>query len=136
MLDVYFIDTSKGFVAGGFGDILMTTDGGINWNHVNSPVTDFLYKITFKNALDGFIVGSNGTILHTTDGGIIWDYSVLGQYTHFDISFFGQNKGIMVGAENFLTATGGLTWSQISIYQSGFRTCNYFTETNCIVMGS
>ena len=136
MLDIFFIDSTKGFVAGGSGDILMTTDGGVNWNYVNSPTTNFLYKITFKDPLNGFIVGSNGTILKTTDGGIFWEYSVVGQYTHSDISFFGQNKGIMVGAENFLTGTGGLTWAQISIYQNGFMTCTYFTETNCIVMST
>jgi len=81
-------------------------------------------------------VGANGTILKTTDGGITWEYTVLGQYTHFDISFFDQNKGILVGANTYLTGTGGLTWAKISINQSGFMTCAYFTETNCIVMGS
>ena len=106
MLDLFFIDSSKGFVAGGFGDILMTTNGGINWNYVNSPVTEFLYKIVFKNPLEGFIVGSAGTILQTSDGGINWDYRAVGQYTHFDISFFGQDKGIIVGANTYITENG------------------------------
>ncbi|MCW9066350.1 MAG: YCF48-related protein, partial [Ignavibacteriaceae bacterium] len=136
MYDIYFIDSSKGFVVSGFGDILMTTDSGVSWSYVNSPVVEGLFKITFKNPQDGFIVGSAGTVLQTSDGGINWDYRVVGQYTHSDISFFGQDKGIIVGARTFITNNGGNTWVQnYSIGENSFSTCNYLDENNCIVLG-
>ena len=99
-------------------------------------MTEFLQKIIFNNPLEGFIIGANGTLLQTTDGGITWEYRVLGQYAHVDISFFGQNKGIMVGAETFITNNGGITWVQnYSVGQNGFSTCKYLDENNCIVLG-
>jgi|WetSurMetagenome_2_1015567.scaffolds.fasta_scaffold18966_3 photosystem II stability/assembly factor-like uncharacterized protein len=135
--DIYFIDSTKGFVISNLGDILMTVDGGVNWNYVNSPVTEFLEKIIFKNPLEGFIIGANGTLLQTTDGGTLWEYRVVGQYAHVDISFFGENIGIMVGANTYITNNGGITWVQnYSIGQNGFSTCKYLDENNCIVFGS
>ncbi len=136
--DFSFIDSSKGFVVGGFGSILMTTDGGVNSNYVNSPVTDFLYKVIFKNNLEGFIGGQYGTLLKTFDGGTNWQYNSLGEHTIFDISFLNSNKAVLVenGPDVFFTTDGGTTWINKTFDSWALIACNYLSNTNCMVMGS
>ncbi|GBD89246.1 Ycf48-like protein precursor [bacterium BMS3Abin03] len=138
MNDLFFVDSSKGFVAGGFGDIYMTTDGGISWSQINSPTSEFLYKIKFKNPLDGFIVGSSGTLLQTTDGGYNWQSRYLGQNWLWDISFLNESKGIIVGNDFniFITSDGGTTWMNKTFSSIwALRASNYLNETDIIVFG-
>jgi photosystem II stability/assembly factor-like uncharacterized protein len=141
MLDLYFIDTLKGFVTGVYGEILKTTNGGVNWNFVNSPVQEKLNKITFKDSLNGFIIGENGTILSTTDGGIIWDYHTIGQHSFQDITFIDDMNGILVGGSPkvFLTSDGGTTWvdrTSSTISTWALNSCNFLSETDCIIFGT
>ena len=141
MYDIYFIDSSKGFVVSGFGDILMSIDGGINWNYVNSPVIEYLQKIIFKNPLDGFIIGGNGTLLQTSDGGYNWEYRTVGQYSLVDISFLDEMNGILVGGSPsvYLTSDGGTTWiwrTYPPISTWALSTCKFLNETDCIVLGT
>ena len=136
--DLYFIDSSKGFVVGGFGSILMTSDGGINWSYINSPVTDFLYKVTFKNNTEGFIGGSNGTLLKTFDGGVNWQYNTVGPYTIWDISFINNSKGILVENDSriYTSSDGGNTWSEKTFSSIwSLRSCKYLTNSNCLILG-
>ncbi len=80
---VSFFDPLHGLCAGGdwlheFSGIIMTSDGGINWNKNSSTITDrYINKIKFLNSDTGYAVGSNsntfgGFILKTTDAGNTW----------------------------------------------------------------
>jgi len=136
--DLFFIDTSKGFVVGGFGEILMTTDSGISWTHINSPSAEFLYKIKFKNSLEGFICGHSGTLLKTIDGGINWQLSFIGSDLLWDIDFLDNNRGMIVGNDSkiYTTSNGGSTWVDKTFSSVwALRACNYLNETDCIVFG-
>ena len=52
--------------------ILITTDGGNNWE-INSSYTDRLGGMHFVDEYTGWIVGENELILKTTDGGMNWE---------------------------------------------------------------
>lgn len=61
--DIFFIDTSTGWVVGELGQIFKTTDGGNSWKHEESNVNADLNAIYMTSPFKGWIAGTNGTIL-------------------------------------------------------------------------
>jgi photosystem II stability/assembly factor-like uncharacterized protein len=77
LLDVWFRDENEGYVAGSYGMLIHTTDGGRSWNLVSdrmdNPEAFHLNQIV--SAPDGtlFIAGEAGFIYRSSDGGLSWD---------------------------------------------------------------
>ena len=57
-----FVDANTGWVAGTFGTVLHTTDGGANWAKQEIGSTTHLMGIDFIDARTGWVVGEGGTI--------------------------------------------------------------------------
>jgi photosystem II stability/assembly factor-like uncharacterized protein len=73
---VYFINDSVGYMAGWYGGMIAkTTNGGLNWqllDTINFPDT---WDVYFSNQNTGYLTtngGGNSTIRNTTDGGATW----------------------------------------------------------------
>jgi photosystem II stability/assembly factor-like uncharacterized protein len=118
---VFFIDRDHGFVAGKFGRIFATDDGGESWTVVDRPTgtgQPDLLAITFVGPNRGWVVGENGAILHTRDGGRSWDWQTSGVRARLcAVSFVDPNLGWVVGHDRsasssvILTTTdGGERW--------------------------
>lgn len=75
--DVVFTDESTGWIVGEHGFIWHTTDGGLNWERVESNTTSNLYSIFFfDSGKIGYIFGSESTLLkYDKTVGIEEDYS-------------------------------------------------------------
>ncbi len=69
---VAFADADHVWMAGEFGTILASTDGGRTWGQQPTSVESTLFAITFADQQHGWAVGLDATLLHTTDGGISW----------------------------------------------------------------
>jgi hypothetical protein len=67
---VSFIDAENGYAAGDAGVMLRTTNGGANWEMLQSPTAQNLRGITFSGAGLLTAVGSGGAIIHTTVGNV------------------------------------------------------------------
>lgn len=67
-----FINPVKGWIAGGWGCIIRTLDGGDTWELPNSGVLSDLYGVYSLDENYGWAVGNGGTILHTKNGGGNW----------------------------------------------------------------
>ena len=74
---VAFLDINQGFVAGGGGTILRTTDGGTNWVAMSTGTDEDLLDISMANPSNIVAVGANGTVVHSADGGSNWTASQL-----------------------------------------------------------
>jgi photosystem II stability/assembly factor-like uncharacterized protein len=76
LLDVWFRDEREGFVAGAYGMLLHTTDGGAKWTLVSdrmrNPQAFHLNQIAA--APDGalYIAAEAGLVFRSTDGGASW----------------------------------------------------------------
>ncbi len=70
---IQFVDRQHGIVSGEFGTVLLTTDGGLNWNRADDLPDNFYPQSAYFNSADtGWIVGLNGTIWKTDNGGQAW----------------------------------------------------------------
>ena len=125
--DVTFVDAQKGWVAGGWGRILHTDDGGTTWSVQSDrfSIPARLNDVTFVDDQRGWAVGT-GAAFHTTDGGVTWSSieasmaadlppnpkggSSLGAL--YTVVFVGAERGWVVtfGAIHH-TADGGATWA-------------------------
>lgn len=141
LVKVSFLDSLRGWAAGGEGAIVKTTDGGISWTTQNSGVTTDIKNIDMVNERIGLAISLvpfvdtstfYGTrILKTTDGGMNWvkeDFPVVGVYFHAVLlldtlhGWLGGERGAL-----FETTNMGVQWKKTEV-ESSF--CAYFPILN------
>ncbi len=115
--DIYFIDAENGIAVGGEHEyvrsILITTNGGNNWN-----LSSFSFEDSDLNAVyitsegNGWAVGNNGSIFKSDDYGIGWAKQlsgagpITGEYI-YSIFMISENIGYAVGDRNTYQTSGG-----------------------------
>ena len=125
---ISFPDAQHGYIAGEFGTILATRDGGATWEKREVGTDKTLFGARFTTADEGWAVGIDGLILHTRDGGRSWTVQHGSARTEsieelgfletlrnpglYDVAVAGR-YGIVVGdTGNVLTSSdGGETWT-------------------------
>ena len=74
---IFFINQSTGWIAGFYGTILTTTNGGNNWSAQSSGYGQGLVTLFFINNLTGWAGGGHqhlsAAIFKTTNGGVNWN---------------------------------------------------------------
>ena len=77
LLDVWFRNEREGMVAGSYGMLLLTQDGGKTWRLESDRMdnAEAFHLNRIKAAPDGtvFIAGESGFVYRTRDGGETWD---------------------------------------------------------------
>jgi photosystem II stability/assembly factor-like uncharacterized protein len=119
--DVKALSAEKAIVVGYAGKILLTNDGGKQWQTKASGTDVALYNVKFSDAQNGWICGQDGLILHTTDGGETWQKQESGiKLPIFALSFVDQNNGWAVAqqATYLRTTNGGASWEERRIEAS------------------
>ncbi|GMU85231.1 MAG: hypothetical protein AMXMBFR48_04730 [Ignavibacteriales bacterium] len=111
-----------GSIASGntFGDLLKTTNGGLNWNKLAFSTPTRIYSVCFVNELTGYIGSEGPTGLYkTTDGGLNWTPLNTGTGVStsiiYDIDFLDANTGYAAYASGQIakTTNGGDTWTAL-----------------------
>lgn len=129
LYDVSFPDRQHGFVAGEFGTLLATADGGEHWRLIPLPTEKTLFGVHFRSPEEGWVVGIDGIILRTQDGGRTWttqngltetgaieDVSFVEAMANpglYAVSVEGR-RGVVVGDSGafFVSDDGGGTWTR------------------------
>lgn len=71
---VQFLDADNGLLAGEFGVVARTSDGGESWEMVEPVPDEFYPQDAWYETVDrGWVVGLNGTVFYTEDGGNSWE---------------------------------------------------------------
>lgn len=113
--DVAFPTASVGFATGSRGEILKTSNGGLDWQTLQSGSTSYLNRIQMLDANTGFVVGDYSTFLKTSDGGTTWvKLKITGNsYEYFsDLSLINSTTGWVVGNNKiYYTSSGGINWT-------------------------
>jgi photosystem II stability/assembly factor-like uncharacterized protein len=106
-------DDDNVWIAGDYGVVYHSRDGGTTWTEQQSGVKTLLCDIKFLDAATGWIAGSQGVMLHTTDGGVTWVRQEPGTRRHLlSISFVDREYGWAVGEFSTIlrTTDGGKSW--------------------------
>ena len=116
--DVKPISADKAIIAGYGGKILLTNDGGRNWEIAQSNTDGAIYNIAMIDATNGWAVGQGGLMLKTTDGGKTWQKVDAGtQASLFAIFAASPQRLVAVGEKATVISTedGGATWNTVKI---------------------
>lgn len=121
---VFFVDDQHGWVAGDYGLLAATVDGGATWKEQNSGFKPHITKIQFVSPQVGWLLphrGHQGGLLATTDGGQTWtsQYAAIPGYSPLaDMQFLNAQTGFLLAEGNhdhlvLVTANGGKSWKTI-----------------------
>lgn len=119
LTDIHCWNDSSCIVTG-YGVILSTTNGGIDWVPDNAR-GDFFKAIDFGDAQTAYVVGDYGSIWKTTSTGVDWlnirsGSTFLNSKNRFiDVFFRNAKEGAIVGKNGlcWLTYNGGDSWVPI-----------------------
>ncbi len=118
---IAFADPDHVWIAGEFGVILASSDGGLTWQSQDSPVQTTLFGIFFADPQHGWAVGLENTLLRTADGGTTWQKQEFEApwgftLTLYDIAVRGT-YGWAVGNSGLLlnSTDGGASWHLVKV---------------------
>lgn len=115
--DVFFVNSSVGYVVGGKGTIMKTQDGGETWDVIPPAMYRNFSFVWFCNEDTGYVSSDSGTLFKTTNGGLDWNQLQTGTLEEInDIFFIDEQTGFIATDDGKLlkTSNGGDTW-QIKI---------------------
>ena len=104
MYGVSMSDSSNGVAVGASGQIVFTTNGGVDWTDAtttNVGTTDMI-GISMSDTSNGVAVGKAGQIVFTTNGGVDWtDFATtnVGTTNMYDVSMIDTSNGVAVGTQ-------------------------------------
>ena len=137
--DICFFSENRVVMAGGFGNIFLSIDGGINWEIIDSPVNYSLNSIVSLDSLTGIIAGDFGAILKTYDGGYTWTIINGGAYLNFKkIFFINDETGFVAGHAGWFMKSdnGGESWNGQFINDNyDFNSVYFYDELTGWVVG-
>jgi len=136
MYDVFMLDTSTGWICGGWGAVFHTTNEGSLWSLQDTDndaydESNVLFGIHFVDSSEGWACGYDGLMVHTEDSGTNWT----AQTTDVDVDLYdvlmiksgSDIYGWASGDEGTIIRTddGGSTWDTITL-PAGSSTYNLF----------
>lgn len=118
LMDICFVDTLYGWAVGYNGTVMRTTNGGNNWERVETNFNKLISKASFVDREKGWLMSYyDDTIYNTVDGGMNWDSiaclsSIPPGGGFYDFVFINDTLGFACGSDAKIVRTtdGGYTW--------------------------
>jgi len=91
-------DRDHVWIAGEFGIVIHSDDGGRTWRQQHPPIESTLFGVRFLDTRRGWAVGVDSVIVHTDDGGTTWTVltAPVTQRSFYDVMVVGR-QGWIVG---------------------------------------
>ncbi len=141
-----FASPDHAWIAGEFGLIFSSNDGGITWQQQTSTVETTIFGIGFADPQHGWAVGIDAVLLSTEDGGTTWTRQHVETPKGFTLPLYdvavNGNYGWAIGNSGFLLQTkdGGKTWrlSDVPVKMAGswFRGVSMLPDGRGFMVGA
>jgi photosystem II stability/assembly factor-like uncharacterized protein len=121
--DIHFVDSENGFMSCTYGTVLKTTNGGLNWQVIDTGIPVSFMSI-FGIDKDT-VYTSNISLYKSTNSCTSWiDYGGLGSWgaAVFDINFTSPKTGFIIkSGKLYRTNDYGLNWNKVydNVYSNG-----------------
>ncbi len=136
--------TDRGWIAGTFGSLFRSVDGGVTWQMVHPEVDVAWNDVTV--APDGtiWIVGEFGRVRRSRDGGESWeDVDVGTDISLMSIAFADATNAVTVGLSGTIarSADGGQSWQAVPtghethLFDVGWTGSNFAVVGNAGITG-
>ncbi len=137
---ISFAGPNTGIVAGYYGNILKTQDGGNSWTVVSDQSTGKINALVCLTT-ETFIATYNyGEILKSNDSGQTWQTIRVADDELFDIAFLDGRTGTMVGPSEsiFRTINAANSWKEIPLGFSAYylNNCQYLNSNVLYISGN
>jgi len=113
VMKLSFSNANTGWAATLNGNVLKTTNGGMNWNVIFTLTSGVFTSCCFVNQNTGWVIGISGTILKTTDGGNYWTSQISNTTQDLEgMHFINSTTGFIVGYNGIIlkTTNAGINW--------------------------
>jgi photosystem II stability/assembly factor-like uncharacterized protein len=121
------------------GEILRSSDFGVNWTEVSNLPRATLNDIEFSTASVGLAVGGPGRIMRTTNLGVDWSSIESGTTeTFFDVAFASAQTVLAVGSSGTIARStdAGQSWASIDAGLWVSLHCVAFASSTVGLVGS
>lgn len=120
LLTVRFLNRREGWVAGSFGQLFATADGGLNWRYVgdrlDNPEGLHLNGLLIGQDRQLHIAAEAGVVFSSTDGGNVWHRGETGYLGHlYGVLETGPSQLLAYGFNGHLyrSANNGTAWHAV-----------------------
>lgn len=117
LLSVSFLNANTGICVGGFGKILLTNNGGLNWDSAISPTQNALLSVYIIDSNTIVACGVDRTIIKTTNFGSNWYRitNIAGGYNLYCVQFIDKYTGFIASESTVIlkTTNSGESWFQL-----------------------
>lgn len=113
---LHFRDSENGWIVGQKGTVLVTANGGRNWQgRPNRVIWQNLNAVAFPDPLRGWVAGKLGAISATVDGGLNWEQQTQPMEEEVtDLEMLDLQHGLACGAGGHIWRTeDGKTWEVV-----------------------
>jgi photosystem II stability/assembly factor-like uncharacterized protein len=135
---VGFADDRRGWIAGEFGLVLHTEDGGQTWKRQPSASGKLLFALHVMDQNHVLAVGSEGTFMETADGGKSWKTAETGTQQHILGLFPVGDSLYLVGRDGLVMVRQGKDGSfkrlSAGLY-TWLMTVGFFDDKSGLVAG-
>jgi photosystem II stability/assembly factor-like uncharacterized protein len=126
MNGVSMSDANNGVAVGHSGQIVYTTNGGVDWTNATTTNvgTGAIRGVSMSDANNGVAVGYMGTIVYTTNGGVDWTAATTTNVSAASmrgVSMIDASNGVAVGQSGQIvyTTNGGVDWTDATTTNVG-----------------
>lgn len=140
-VDVWAVGKNKAWLGAGFGDVVLTENGGQSFVTVDSGTTRAFEAVHFVDELNGWAATRSQDVLRTTDGGHEWTAVVVPATSFTHLAFGSATVGIALhgGGGVYGTTDGGDTWVRQASGWSSWahpRAVAAISERDLVIVGT
>ena len=138
--DIKFTNQNTGIAVGKNHKIYRSTNGGMNWNNITSPVNYNFHSVSFGNQSTGYITGELGSVLKTSDYGQTWStncsYFTLKSLS--DVRFLGRDTVVITADSGYIyrTTNQGLNWTGEKVGNNSLSKFFFLNKTTGYACGA